>query len=201
MELETWAVANLTSDPNNVRTHDKTNLDAIAASLNKFGQRKPIVITADGVVLAGNGTLAAAKQLGWKEITVTVAPADWDTATAKAYALADNRSAELAAWDQSALATQLVELETVGWDLADLGFGKVDAPNEEDLAAAFDALGADKGEMEQITFTLHKFQAETIKGALETSKAMGDFGDTGNTNSNGNALARIVELWLGQNVG
>ena len=145
MEIETWAVANLTNDPNNARTHDKANLDAIAASLAKFGQRKPIVITADGVILAGNGTVAAAKQLGWKQISATVAPADWDAATAKAYALADNRTAELAEWDQGALATQLVELETEGWDLAGLGF---DTATTVAAAAANDEI-VDKGALQK----------------------------------------------------
>jgi site-specific DNA-methyltransferase (adenine-specific) len=66
--------------------------------------------------------------LGWKNISVTVAPEDWDADTAKAYALADNRSAELAEWDQTVLASQLVELDVAGWDLAGLGF---DVPEPE----------------------------------------------------------------------
>jgi len=122
MKLETWLIANLTADPQNARTHDKRNLDAIATSLTKFGQRKPIVITPEGIILAGNGTVQAAKQLKWKEVQVTVTPKDWDYATARAYALADNRSAELAEWDTSVLASQLVELDAEGWDIGELGF-------------------------------------------------------------------------------
>jgi site-specific DNA-methyltransferase (adenine-specific) len=72
--------------------------------------------------------VTAAKALGWKNISVTVAPEDWDADTAKAYALADNRSAELAEWDQTVLASQLVELDVAGWDLAGLGF---DVPQPE----------------------------------------------------------------------
>lgn len=124
MIIETWLIKNLQADPNNARTHDKRNIDAIAASLEQFGQRKPIVITAEGVVLAGNGTMTAAKQLGWKELQVSVTPEDWDYATAKAYALADNRTAELAEWDQSVLASQLIELDVEGWNVTDLGFGE-----------------------------------------------------------------------------
>jgi len=122
MKLETWLIANLTADPQNARTHDKRNLDAIATSLTKFGQRKPIVITPEGIILAGNGTVQAAKQLKWKEVQVTVTPKEWDYATARAYALADNRSAELAEWDTSVLASQLVELDAEGWDIGELGF-------------------------------------------------------------------------------
>jgi DNA modification methylase len=122
MKLETWLTANLTADPQNARTHDKRNLDAIATSLTKFGQRKPIVITPEGIILAGNGTVQAAKQLKWKELQVTITPKEWDYATARAYALADNRSAELAEWDTSVLASQLVELDAEGWDIGELGF-------------------------------------------------------------------------------
>lgn len=128
MKIETKAIKSLTPDPQNARKHDQRNLDAIKASLDKFGQRKPVVVTPTGVILAGNGTVAAAKALGWSEIAVTVTPADWDYATAKAYALADNRSAELAEWDTSVLASQLVELDAEGWDIGELGF---DVPEQE----------------------------------------------------------------------
>lgn len=134
MKLETWPISKLTPDPQNARSHDKRNLDAIATSLEKFGQRKPIVITPEGIILAGNGTVQAAKQLGWKEVAVSVAPADWDYNTARAYALADNRSAELAEWNTDILATQLVELDAEGWDIGELGFDvpEPDSPIVED---------------------------------------------------------------------
>ena len=121
MNLETVTIESLKLDPNNARKHSRHNLDAIAASLNKFGQRKPIVVH-NGVVIAGNGTLEAAKTLGWKEIAVSVCPADWDADTAKAYALADNRSSELAEWDDAILATQLLDLDEMGWDIEAIGF-------------------------------------------------------------------------------
>ena len=133
MKIETWLIANLTSDPENARTHDKKNLDAIANSLKLFGQRKPIVATANGIVLAGNGTLAAAKQLGWTEIAVATTPKEWDYNTARAYALADNRSAELADWDSKVLANQLIELDAEGWDVALIGFPEMQPPINPDF--------------------------------------------------------------------
>ena len=114
-------ITQLSLDPKNARKHSQRNLDAIAASLEKFGQRKPIVVHR-GVVLAGNGTLEAAKSLGWTEIDVAEVPDDWDMDTAKAYALADNRTAELAEWDEGELAKQLLELVDNEWDIAELGF-------------------------------------------------------------------------------
>jgi len=115
------SIAQLSLDPKNARKHSARNLEAIAASLLKFGQRKPLVVHR-GVVLAGNGTLEAARSLGWTEIDVAEVPDDWDMDTAKAYALADNRTAELAEWDEGELAKQLLELQDADWDITELGF-------------------------------------------------------------------------------
>ena len=121
MNIQKLSIAQLSLDPQNARKHSQRNLDAIAASLDKFGQRKPIVIH-KGVILAGNGTVEAAKSLGWTDIDAVEVPSEWDDETAKAFALADNRSAELAEWDESILAKQLLELDAGGWDINELGF-------------------------------------------------------------------------------
>jgi site-specific DNA-methyltransferase (adenine-specific) len=130
------SITDLSLDPKNARKHSARNLEAIAASLEKFGQRKPIVVHR-GVVLAGNGTLEAAKTLGWTEIEVAEVPDDWDNDTAKAYALADNRTAELAEWDESELAKQLLELIDADWNIEELGFevpalSDIDGDKDED---------------------------------------------------------------------
>jgi ParB-like chromosome segregation protein Spo0J len=110
MKIETRTLAELTQDPKNARKHDAINLEAIAASLKRFGQQKPIVITKDGRILAGNGTYQAAVNLGWKELQVAVAPENWDEDTETAFAIADNRTAELATWDSPVLLDALTEL-------------------------------------------------------------------------------------------
>jgi ParB-like chromosome segregation protein Spo0J len=143
MEIETRKVTDLKLDPSNARKHSEKNLDAIRNSLKLFGQRKPIVIIGDGTVLAGNGTLEAAKSLGWKELAVTVAPADWDSSTAKAYALADNKTAELAEWDSSILVSQIIELNTEGWNVDLLGFDTLKTEPEKTAPADFQEFGQD----------------------------------------------------------
>ena len=130
MKLETIKIANLTPDPQNARTHDDTNLKAIEGSLKEFGQRKPIVVTQDNVIAAGNGTVEAAKRLGWTDIQAVRVPADWDADRIKAFALADNRTAELAAWNPEILSAQLEDLTAAGFDVEILGFD-VFAPIEE----------------------------------------------------------------------
>ena len=115
-------IDDLVFDPSNARVHDDKNLEAIRSSLAKFGQRSPIVVQKDGMVVrAGNGRLEAAKQLGWDKIAAVVV--DDDNLTATAYAIADNRTGELASWDYGALEMLLGEIsnvDIVGFDDADL---------------------------------------------------------------------------------
>jgi site-specific DNA-methyltransferase (adenine-specific) len=130
MKLETIAIASLRPDPQNARTHDDKNLKAIEGSLREFGQRKPIVISQDMTIVAGNGTVEAAKRLGWTEIEVVRVPTDWDADRIKAFALADNRTAELAEWDEQVMASQLAELQEAGFDIQEFGFELVNPPSE-----------------------------------------------------------------------
>ena len=109
MDTELIPISDLTSDPSNVRKHGNRNLGAIKASLVAFGQQKPIVVDQRNVVIAGNGTLAAAIELEWEEIAVV--RTELDPSQATAFAIADNRTAELAEWDEDALARQLAGLQ------------------------------------------------------------------------------------------
>mgnify|MGYP003672748903 FL=1 len=108
LKIETRSVASLTHDPDNARARGPRAVEAIANSLKRFGQQKPIVVTASGVVIAGNGTLAAAKQLGWKDVAVHVT--GLSGLEQRAFALADNRTAELAYWNETRLGAVLAQL-------------------------------------------------------------------------------------------
>jgi len=127
MKIESVAVESLVFDPNNARKHSEANVAAIAASLQEFGQRKPIVVTAENLIVAGNGTVAAARTLGLTTVDVVRVPKDWSLDQVKAFALADNRTAELAEWDSAELAKQLNDLIDVGFDVAEFGFSAEDA--------------------------------------------------------------------------
>jgi ParB-like chromosome segregation protein Spo0J len=132
MKIETVAISVLQKDPENARKHSKKNIDAIAGSLKKFGQRRPLVVWQQ-FVIAGNGTLDAAQQIGWTEIEITRVPENWTHEEARAYAIADNRTSELAEWDDYLLSNQLVELDAVGWNIADFGFDALRPPSEPDF--------------------------------------------------------------------
>lgn len=128
MQLKTVPIDILSLDQENARVHPEKNLKAIQDSLTRFGQAIPLVIWQD-VVIGGNGTLTAMKRLGLTEAQVVEFEGTKDQA--KALAIALNRSAEHATWDNDQLAKTLIELSDLGYELQELGF------NEEDLEDLF----------------------------------------------------------------
>lgn len=115
-KIETVDPAAVTLDPLNSRAHPHRNLSAIKSSLKAFGQTKPIVLSRDGIVLAGNGTVLAARELGWGELAAVRVNLDGEQA--RAYSIADNRAAELAEWDYEVLANLMKDLnhrDLIGW--------------------------------------------------------------------------------------
>jgi len=124
MQIETILVADLHLDPSNARNHPTKNLDAIKGSLAKFGQQKTIVIDANNVVIAGNGTLEAAKALKWS--TIQCVRSCLDGTDKMAFAIADNRTSELATWEDTVLRDSLTALDEAGVDLNSLGWDDED---------------------------------------------------------------------------
>jgi site-specific DNA-methyltransferase (adenine-specific) len=120
--------------PGNPRRGD---VEAVARSLDKFGQRKPIVARKDGTVIAGNHTLQAARSLGWDGLAVVWV--DEDDATSKAYSLADNRTAELGGYNDEELAALIGEVQAVDEELL-----AATAWTAGDLEDLLDKLGVDR---------------------------------------------------------
>lgn len=102
-------IKSLVLDPANARKHGKRNLETIKASLARFGQRLPVVVQKKGMIVrAGNARVMAALELGWTHIAALVV--DESDIEASAFAVADNRTSELAEWDDVALASVLGEI-------------------------------------------------------------------------------------------
>lgn len=99
-------LAELTLDPTNARLHSDRQLSEFAQVLERFGQQKPIVIDDRNVVLAGNGTVLAAKRVGWESI-LCLRTTIKDEAERQAYAIADNRIGDLSEFDEEILTTKL----------------------------------------------------------------------------------------------
>lgn len=124
MIIKRVKISQLIKDPSNVRLHNEKNLMAIKGSLAKFGQQKPLVINKKNIVLAGNGTLEAALSLGWTEINVVISELEGIDSTA--YAIADNRTSELAQWDSEGLGLTLKALHDEEYDFSAVGFDEDD---------------------------------------------------------------------------
>jgi hypothetical protein len=190
MNIQTIPLADLSLDPSNVRKHSRRNLDAIKASLRKFGQQKPIVVDAKGIVLAGNGTLTAAQELGWTEIQIVRTELAGVEATA--FAIADNRTAELAEWEEDKLNAVLKSLQDEGVDLVDVGYSPEDIGQFAVAGAEPPALkDGDRAPFRQMTFTVHDEQFKEVEAAMSKAKEEGGGESAVNGNSNGNALAFI----------
>lgn len=122
LEIETVPVESLEPDPRNARRHPKQNLNAIKKSLERFGQVLPIVASPNGIVIGGNGTLQAARELNWKTIEVV----RYDGQNARALAIALNQTALSAEWDKEILTETLLELDELDIEPSEIGFTEMD---------------------------------------------------------------------------
>ena len=102
-------VDSLHADPANARKGHA--VERIAASLRQYGQRKPIVVNRlqGNKVEAGNGTLSAARLLGWSHVAAVFV--EDDAATATGFGIADNRTGDLSEWDLEALDSLLGSID------------------------------------------------------------------------------------------
>ena len=107
--IEYRAIETMKSFENNPRKHPEKQLVKLTASIEEFGFAAPVLIDETGTIIAGEARVTAAKRLGITELPVIVAD-HWSTAQVRAYRLADNRLAELATWDQSALSIELAAI-------------------------------------------------------------------------------------------
>lgn len=174
---ESVKISTLKFDPDNARTHGPRNIAAIRSSLDRFGQRRPLVVFGD-TVIAGNGTLQAAKELGWDEISITRVPEDWNKDQARAFALTDNRTSELAEWDSQQL---LKALQAIDSDLIDsIGFNEKEIGDLEklwggapDLDDLYDSIGnpTDEDGMTRISFSVPPEVAAKWEMAIKSASS------------------------------
>ena len=120
MKVEQWDIERVKPYEKNPRRNDKA-VQAVADSIREFGFRQPIVVDDAGVIVVGHTRYKAALKLGLKTVPVHVA-ADLTPQQARAYRLADNRSAQNAEWDIDLLPIELGELRDDGFDLKLVGF-------------------------------------------------------------------------------
>jgi site-specific DNA-methyltransferase (adenine-specific) len=127
-KVERRNVADLIPYARNSRTHSAEQVSQIAASIKEWGWTVPVLIEADGGLIAGHGRVLAAQKLGITDVPCMVAEGCTD-AQKKAYIIADNKLALNAGWDDAMLKVELGELDDLDFDLSLTGF------DEDELAA------------------------------------------------------------------
>lgn len=113
---------------NNPRDNESA-VEPVANSIKEFGFKVPIVATSDGEIINGHTRFKASKLLGLKKVPVIISD-DLTEEQIKAFRLADNKTGELAGWNEELLAK---ELEKLDFNLEQFGFEKLaDEFDEED---------------------------------------------------------------------
>ena len=124
--LEMWEPGRITPYDKNPRSLPQKAVDKVAGSLKAFGFQKPIVVDEQGVIIAGHVVYKAALQAGFARLPVLIS--NLDAKAARAYRLADNRTAQETDWLDDLLGDEMLALDAAGFDLDALGF------DDEELA-------------------------------------------------------------------
>jgi DNA modification methylase len=121
LQVQVWSIDRLLPYIRNARTHTDQQVAQVAASIREFGWTNPILVAADGTIIAGHARLAAARKLKMTEVPVIVLD-HLTEPQRRALVLADNRLALDAGWDEEMLRVELASLQEDGFDLDIVGF-------------------------------------------------------------------------------
>lgn len=193
MQNSLMKISDIKANPNNPRIIKDDKFKKLVESVKNFPEMlelRPIVVNKDMIILGGNMRFKACKEAWIKEIPVIIAD-NLTEEQEREFLIKDNVSG--GEWDWDILANEWDKEELEEWGL-DVPFVDTDSLNDD-----FSLPDWEKGEIETVTFTLHRDQNESLQEALAISKSKWPFVYTGNENWNGNALARIIETYITQN--
>lgn len=141
MTISYWPIGKFVPYPRNPRKNDQA-VDRMAASIQEFGFKIPILARSSGEIVDGHLRLKAAQKLGLAEVPILLCD-EWSEAQVKAFRLMVNRSATWADWDTELVAIEIKELQTIDFDLSLTGFDPLEIddflfgdqadPAEEDI--------------------------------------------------------------------
>jgi len=185
--------------PHNWRTHPKAQQDALKGVLADLGFAGAVLARElpDGTLEAIDGHLRL-DTMGAAEVPVLVT--DLTESEAKLLLATFDPIGAMAGADAAKLDALLREVQTDNEAVTALleetakkagaiaNIGEVELPTMKD---------GDREPYQQMTFTLHDEQAQTVKDAIAQAIKDGSGVSEENANSNGNALARLAEVYLG----
>ena len=73
-KVERRPIDSLILNARNARTHSEAQVDQIAASIHEWGWTSPVLVTEQGMVIAGHGRVRAARHGRGAEPSVRVGP-------------------------------------------------------------------------------------------------------------------------------
>ena len=153
----------------------------VAGSIAKYGFRQPIIVDANGVIVAGHTRYKAAQELGMEEVWVELAD-DLTPPQIRAFRLVDNRSHEFSGWDIDILADEVTDRMKNDMEDAEelLGFGAtepahlevlshdLDDPDEVETPQPIeDEIGDPENEMATLQFLVPRVHAVALRHEIE----------------------------------
>jgi DNA modification methylase len=135
MKIENISIDRLIPYARNSRTHSDEQVAQVAASIKEFGFTNPVLIDADGGIIAGHGRVLAARKLALADVPC-IRLSHLSEAQKRAYVIADNKLALNSGWDEEMLALEFKDLQSMGFDLELTGF---DLGDIDELMAQLDA--------------------------------------------------------------
>lgn len=199
-ELRVVRAGDILPNPKNWRQHPEAQRQAYAALVKSIGFAGALLTREldDGRLMLLDGHL---RQDENPDASLPALVTDLNETEADLLLATYDPLAAMAEADQKALADLFAAIQTddaaIQGMLNNLARGFVVATDDDWNSALGGLADGDRAPFQQMTFTLHDDQAEMVKRALEAAKNIGTFVDTGNENSNGNALALVCELFLG----
>lgn len=170
----------------NSRTHSDAQVAQIAASIREFGWTNPVLIDAEGGIIAGHGRIMAGRKLGIKEAPCIVLENLTD-AKRRAYVIADNKLALNAGWDVELLKIELGDLKALDFDLSLTGFdpgeikdflsGNTDGLSDSYTHKVEAPIYEPKGENPPITELFDKSRANKLTEEIEKANLPKDIAD------------------------
>lgn len=189
--------------PANPRQWTQTDIDRLAKSLEEtpeLFEARPLIVYPYGneyVILGGNLRYEGAKKNKMQDVPVHILEEGLSIDKLKEIVIKDNGS--FGEWDMDMLANEWDDLPLKEWGIDGIGDWEQKDVSPDDFGEEFSLPSGDKQPFQQITFMLSDFQAAEIREALEDAKGLEAYKTMitfGNTNSNGNAIALIVEQWI-----
>jgi ParB-like chromosome segregation protein Spo0J len=197
MQVDIRDIKTIKTAKYNPRKISDQQMASLKQSIERFGFVDPVIVNdRTGTLVGGHQRIKAAKDLGLKQVPVV--GVNLDEAEEKALNVALNKiSGE---WDIDLLKGVLDEVQASGLDLSLTGFTEDEWLDLESGIVPIEEMPelktGEKDTFQEISFVLHDNQAEVVRQAIECAKDMGPFIETGNINSNGNAISRVCELFM-----